>query len=244
MKSLIPHLIAVFLAVGAPIWDVIEMRRLKASADGRVRVKWYAKVVVASWTLAVIAVLVTGWREIWNIAETVSWLPHGEGAKAFLIGLLAAMLVGQLIPVVLIRSNEKLQARVRQALASLYFILPVTREERRWWVFVSLTAGFCEELLYRGFLIRYFRGAPLYWSLTVAIVGSIVAFGIGHSYQGLRGVIGTAILGAVFSVLFVMTGSLLVPVLLHAFVDVRILLMVPEGLSLAPARERESGPAN
>ena len=237
MKSLIPHLIAVFLVVGAPIWDLFEIRRLKVSADPRVRVKWYAKVVVASWTLAVIAVLATGGREIWNMAETVSWLPHGEGVKAFLIGLLAAMLVGQLVPVVLMRSNEKLQARVRQALSSLYFILPVTRAERWWWVVVSLSAGVCEEVLYRGFLIHYFQGAPLYWSLTIAIVGSIVAFGIGHSYQGFRGVVGTAILGVVFAVLFLMTGSLLVPVLLHAFVDVRILWMVPEGLSLAPARD-------
>ena len=97
MKSLIPHLIAVFLVVGAPIWDLFEIRRLKVSADPRVRVKWYAKVVVASWTLAVIAVLATGGREIWNIAETVSWLPHGEGVKAFLIGLLVAMLVGRFV---------------------------------------------------------------------------------------------------------------------------------------------------
>jgi membrane protease YdiL (CAAX protease family) len=244
MKSMIPHLIAVFLIVVAPIWDVFETRRLKASADPRVRVKWYAKVLIASWTLALLAIVATGWREIWNTAETVSWLPRGEGVKAFLIGLLAALLAAQLVPVVMMRSNEKLQARVRKALSALYFILPVTREERWWWVVVGLTAGFCEEVLYRGFLIRYFQGAPLQWSLSIAIAGSIVAFGMGHSYQGIRGVVGTAILGAVFAVLFLMTGSLLVPVLLHAFVDVRILLIVPEGLSLAPARESESASAN
>ncbi len=237
MKSLIPHFIAVFLIVGAPVWDVLEMRRLKASTDPGARVSWYAKALTASWTMALLAVLVSGWRELWYIRETVSWLPHGDGVRAFLIGLLVAMLVGQLIPIVVMRSNEKLQARVRQALSALYFILPVTRKERWWWVAVSLTAGVCEEILYRGFLIRYFQAAPAYASLTFAIVGSIIAFGIGHSYQGFRGVVATSILGAVFAVIFVMTGSLLVPVLLHAFVDVRILLMVPEGVSLAPARE-------
>ncbi len=237
MEMMIPHLIAVFLIVVVPIWDVFEMRRLKASADPRVRVKWYAKVVVASWALAVLAIFATGWRELWNITESLPWLPHGDGVKAFLIGLLVALVGAQLIPVLLMRSNEKLRARVRKALSALYFILPITREERWWWVVVSLTAGFCEEVLYRGFLIRYFQGAPLHGSLTVAIAGSIVAFGIGHAYQGFRGVVGTAILGTVFGVLFVETGSLLVPVLLHAFVDVRILLMVPEGVSLAPARE-------
>jgi len=52
-----------------------------------------------------------------------------------------------------------------------------------------------------------------------------------------RGTIGSAILGFIFALLFVMTGNLALPMLLHALIDARILLLVPEGMDLAPATE-------
>jgi membrane protease YdiL (CAAX protease family) len=58
------------------------------------------------------------------------------------------------------------------------------------------------------------------------LLASII-FGLCHFYQGWQGVLGTTALGAVFAGLYVATGSLLFPVILHALVDLRILLIFP-----------------
>jgi uncharacterized protein len=52
-------------------------------------------------------------------------------------------------------------------------------------------------------------------------------FGIGHMYQGVKGIVGTALLGLVFSAILVVTGNLLLPMILHFLIDLRILLMLP-----------------
>ncbi|MFZ0523535.1 MAG: CPBP family intramembrane glutamic endopeptidase, partial [Candidatus Acidiferrales bacterium] len=51
-------------------------------------------------------------------------------------------------------------------------------------------------------------------------------FGAGHLYQGIAGVIFSAILGLIFSAIFLMTGNLLLPMILHALIDLRILLIL------------------
>ena len=55
-----------------------------------------------------------------------------------------------------------------------------------------------------------------------------VAFGLAHAYQGPVGILTTGLLGGVMAALYLQTGSLLLPVLLHAAIDLRFLL-VPSG---------------
>jgi hypothetical protein len=63
------------------------------------------------------------------------------------------------------------------------FLLPQTTGEIAFWVAVSITAGVCEEAVYRGYLQRQF--ASFAKSVPVGIVLSGVVFGAAHSYQGL-----------------------------------------------------------
>ena len=234
----IPHIVVLALIFVMPAWDAIETRRLKANADPRKRLKWYRKLIVASWVLALLVTWTSGGRRnVGTIEARAPWLPTGEAARDFVVGLLVAVVVAQTLVLFQLRKKPEAQARIAKALASLYFILPVTREERRWYFIVSITAGICEEVVYRGFLIHYLMGAPANPSVTLAVVISSLIFGIGHIYQGVRGAIGTAILGLVFAALFVITGNLALPILLHAAIDARILLMLPEGLDLAPTAE-------
>ena len=67
----------------------------------------------------------------------------------------------------------------------------------------------------------------------VVAVSSLL-FGAAHMYQGLVGVMATTVLGAVFSVMYLSTGSLLLPMLLHALINVSsmvtaYLVLRPEG---------------
>jgi membrane protease YdiL (CAAX protease family) len=66
--------------------------------------------------------------------------------------------------------------------ANTAFLLPHGVPESVLWVFVSVTAGVCEEIVFRGYLQRQL--AALTGSVTAGILLQAVAFGISHGYQG------------------------------------------------------------
>ncbi len=219
------HLIAIFLIVAVPIWDHFETKRLKTSRDPRVKIQSYQKTVGWLWAGSVVACLVLGLRTVLTIhrdAGEASWLPGFE----FIIGFMGAALVALFLPIFLMMRSEITRARIAKSLEKLNFILPQTAEERRWFVLVAITAGVCEEILYRGFLIHYFRDLPISIGVIGALVLSSSVFGFAHLYQGVVGIVQTTILGALFGLIFIVTGSLLLPMVLHALIDLRILLIL------------------
>jgi membrane protease YdiL (CAAX protease family) len=96
-------------------------------------------------------------------------------------------------------------------------ILPRTTTELLAFLPVAVTAGIWEELFYRGYLIWFL--AP-YGGLVLAMLLSSFIFGLGHGYQGWRGIVRTGVLGLVFAVLYVTTRSLWWVMAAHALVDV------------------------
>jgi membrane protease YdiL (CAAX protease family) len=219
------HLIAIFLIVAVPIWDHFETKRLKTSSDPRVKIQAYQKTV--GWLSAgsVVACIVMGLHTVLTIhrdSGEASWLP-GSG---FVIGFMGAALVALFLPIFLLMRSETTRARIEKSLEKLNFILPKTAEERRWFVLVAITAGVCEEILYRGFLIHYFRELPVSIGLIGALILSSCVFGFAHLYQGVVGIVQTTVLGAIFGLIFIVTGSLLLSIVLHALIDLRILLIL------------------
>jgi membrane protease YdiL (CAAX protease family) len=219
------HLIAIFLIVVVPIWDHFETKRLKTSSDPRVKIQAYQKTVGWLWAGSVVACIVMGLHTVLSIhrdSGEASWLP-GSG---FVIGFMGAALVALFLPIFLMMRSETTRARIAKSLEKLNFILPRTAEERRWFVLVAITAGVCEEILYRGFLIHYFRELPVSIGLIGALILSSCVFGFAHLYQGVVGIVQTTVLGAIFGLIFIVTGSLLLPMILHALIDLRILLIL------------------
>jgi membrane protease YdiL (CAAX protease family) len=65
---------------------------------------------------------------------------------------------------------------------AVQFLLPHGGREMALWVALSVTAGICEEALYRGYLQRQFMA--LTRNVSAGILLSGLAFGLAHSYQG------------------------------------------------------------
>ncbi len=235
------NLIAIFLIVVVPIWDHFETKRLKSSTDSRVKIRSYKKTLFWLWGFSALACIVFGWRAVLTIhrgAGEASWLP----APACVIGVTGAAVIALFLPIISMMRSETTRARVTKSMEKLNFILPGTAEERRLFVLVAITAGVCEEILYRGFLIQYFRELPVHFGLNAALLLSACVFGIAQLYQGITGILQTAILGALFGVLFLATGSLFLPMILHALIDLRILLILREKSgSLSPGMSDASG---
>jgi membrane protease YdiL (CAAX protease family) len=93
---------------------------------------------------------------------------------------------------------------------------------------VSVTAGVCEEILYRGILMGVLTPVVGLWP---AVGLSSVIFGLGHAYQGFPGIVKTTLVGFVLALLTVFSGSLLAAMILHAVIDLTSGRMVSAALA-------------
>lgn len=141
--------------------------------------------------------------------------------KGLLIGM-ALMIVVSIVAGAVAVSRMRRGARESAPVAAndaVSALLPRTPCERRGYALLSLTAGVTEEIVQRGFLLAAMVAllpplpAPAY-----VLVGGVV-FGLGHAYQGRAGVIATGVIGALFMGIYLGTGSLLVPIVLHVLMD-------------------------
>lgn len=130
-------------------------------------------------------------------------------AIAFLI---TSNLLLTLLSVLLATINMEIPSEIE-------LILPKTMAERIIWVFLSLTAGICEEAAFRGYLLTRIRifGRVKNWIAPVFIAS--LAFGSGHAYQGVGGFILISAYGAMFAVLFIKTKTLWPCVIAHFLQD-------------------------
>ncbi len=85
------------------------------------------------------------------------------------------------------------------------------------WVALSITAGFVEEVVYRGYLQRQL-GAWI-GNLGWGVVVSAIVFGLAHGYQGPLSVVMITAYGALFGILAATTRTLLPGIVAHAFED-------------------------
>ena len=101
---------------------------------------------------------------------------------------------------------------------------PSTPVEFVMWFFVSLTAGVCEELIFRGYLIDQLTG----WLSrpVLAIIISGVLFGSVHLYEGLGAIVPLAVLGIVYGfVVRYFKGDLRVVMVAHFLQDFLVAFM-------------------
>jgi membrane protease YdiL (CAAX protease family) len=84
-------------------------------------------------------------------------------------------------------------------------------------VLLSVTAGFVEEIIFRGYLQRQFTvlGGNVY----IGLVGSALVFGGGHGYEGIRRMILIFVFGMMFGVLALWRKSLRPGMMAHGWHD-------------------------
>jgi membrane protease YdiL (CAAX protease family) len=104
-------------------------------------------------------------------------------------------------------------------------MLPRNRQELALGGAMAINAGVVEELVFRLALPAAVFGAT--GSDVAAVAGTVLLFGALHLYQGLGGVIGTTVVGALMMLLYATTGTILVPIALHALFDLRSMVLIP-----------------
>jgi hypothetical protein len=194
------------------LWPVF-LRRSQTD-PGRARL-W----ILSAW-MSMLWTLVAAGVAVWLI-EARAWgalrliCPHGWrlwGATGLVLAL--AMTYGR---TVLRIARSKRPKRIKLGNPDVEKYSPHTRSELGWWMALSLTAGVCEEFIFRGYLIWAFQ--PMF-GLWVAAAFAVVVFAVAHAYQGTKGILGTGIVGSLLTLVVLISGSLLPGMALHALVDI------------------------
>ena len=214
------HILVAILFIVLPVLSVTDYRKCKSQLSAgkpTARLFLYRIWIGWSWglTLAVAA--------LWLVYKrSIPQLGFGfETGRDFWIGLAITVVVCGLAIIQAIglrRDPEKLRAAARQ-LRPAQAMIPRTSQEAWEFSALSITAGICEEILYRGYLMVYITSTIAIESMWPAALLSSLAFGLGHAYQGPRGVLKTGLFGLAMAGLYLLTGSIWLLIVLHAVID-------------------------
>lgn len=218
---LLAVLLAGYLVLGQPVVGSWSHRRFRrAVADPRARLRRYRRTAGLEWGLVALSALLVGAAAGLDLGDVgVRWPRASAYTLVGAVGLLVS--VGLLVGL-----RRRVDRGVQVvAPAEVSALMPRTAAERRAFAGLAVTAGVCEEVLYRGVLLAI--AAALLPGLTPwrLVLVSGLAFAVAHTYQGVAGMLTAGVLGSGFAVLYLGTGSLLLPVLYHVLIDLRVLVL-------------------
>jgi membrane protease YdiL (CAAX protease family) len=220
-----------------PALGYVRFRRLAAPAGSSMpagaKVAFYGRVMVSQWLLAA-AMLVVATLHGLTPAAVGEQLADARLTAGVTLGLVAVIAVGA--AVVSWRVRRACPESLAKSLGRMGRFAPAFGAEMAGFALLSATAGICEELLYRGWLVNLLRAAT--GSVWLAVAVGAAVFGLAHAYQGIAGVLRAAFVGLQLALLFVFVGSLVPGQVLHAAVD----LLVGYASALRMARARSQDP--
>ncbi|AMV29700.1 CAAX amino terminal protease self- immunity [Gemmata sp. SH-PL17] len=206
-------------AVAVPLYDYViswpAYRRQLRVDPVRAKTRFWALSIGWLWVLVAIGFV------LW-LSNDRSWTSLGfsvpNGWRLWVsVALILLLLAYAAQTIVTVARNSAARASVREQIGELTTdIMPRTRAELYWFGGVALTAGFCEEFLFRGYFIWAFAPWIGWWG---AAAVSVLVFAVLHAYQGWSGVLRVGILGVFFALVVAIFDSLWPAIALHVLVD-------------------------
>jgi membrane protease YdiL (CAAX protease family) len=213
-------LILLFLGGVIPWRGQTRMKRLMSKQDftSADRLSLYGSTIFFQWLI----VAIVAWR-----AAARSLSPEELGIAAndpWQIAWISVAVTGLLCfnQVIGLRRIATVPEAKRGSLFAITErIMPRTGRETLVYAALACTAGISEEFLYRGFVFMAFvRLLVNYGPPTVAAaILSSAWFSLAHLYQGRRGLITTFVVGMIFALLRIWTGSLVPAIAAHIGID-------------------------
>ncbi|EID44022.1 CPBP family intramembrane glutamic endopeptidase [Parageobacillus thermoglucosidasius] len=230
---LIMTTIFILLSIMYPILDYFWMKKINNDKERLNKKKMYVQIIFIQWvTVGIIALY---WLMTHRDFQDLGFITHLEAIKdflSFLVGFLFVLIINFII----IMNVKSIKEKLYQQLEVIEFMLPEDFKERMLFVLVALTAGFCEEVMFRGFMFYYLKELPFHIPLfMIAIITSII-FGTAHLYQGWKNVIGTGLMGFSFACLYIYFGTIWAPIIVHTIIDLRVAIL-PSKIKVKEAKQ-------
>lgn len=221
ISFILSQLLAAYTVLVEPILRTNFYRMLKKqlNTNAAARLPYYRTQLLWEWSWVVVLALILipmklpfNWLGL-ALPNQIGWI------------VTAALLLGIGLSTYLLKRNPGAMEAMRRSLESSWILLPTTPEERRWFAATAITAGICEELLYRGFLTHYVTSMfpGLDWLMAAILTG--IVYGLSRAYQGFKGISQTALTGFSFAIVYYLSGSLLPAILFHMLAELRTLVI-------------------
>lgn len=209
-----------------------QFKRMRSTAARqKVMRKWLIESVLIMGGLSAV-VLLAAWEYVPTaLRDAQQWAPIAASREFFFetslgkglaIGAVIGGLLALVLPFILLRNTSPDEV---PKLGDIGALLPRTRGELPYGAGLSVSAGVFEELLFRLALPALLFGIGLNGPLS--FVAATVLFGCLHLYQKAVGVLFATLLGAIFAYLYLVSGSILLPIVVHTLVDLRSLVLLP-----------------
>ncbi|HEY2547339.1 MAG TPA: type II CAAX endopeptidase family protein [Candidatus Acidoferrum sp.] len=231
----------IFLVLGLllPIRGRLRLRKLLAfpQISRRDRLGLYASTIAFQW-LAVAVVTWRSWARGLDLDE-LGLVIHGR-LRILIASIVGAATLGGLQWFNLRRMGRS-SGKAREFMQALAErILPQSAVELPPYLGLAITAGLCEEFLYRGFAMAALARAGLpAWGVVLL---SSVFFGLAHLYQGRAGLVSTLVIGTVFGTARIAYDGMVPVMVWHFAVDAVAGIAGPKYLlkQVPPTREEIS----
>jgi membrane protease YdiL (CAAX protease family) len=106
---------------------------------------------------------------------------------------------------------------IKDKMKDVSHFIPKTKIEFEWFIILSISAGICEEIIFRLFLFEFLNETS---HLLVAFVLTNIVFAITHIATGKQNLINSFILGLLFSAIYYFTKNIWIAVFLHIAIDI------------------------
>jgi len=211
VASLIHTILVLVVLAGWSLLAKISTGRLSAASKPN-RMHLYLTAIFLEWF--VFAIVVAGVR--WSGASVLLVVGERWRSARQVLRDIAIALGFWIVASALLWLFSKL-LRVPDMAHNMQLMFPRGVAEIATWIALSVTAGICEETIFRGYLQRQFTF--LTKSAPAGIIISAVAFGAAHAYQGSRFVILISLFGVMFGILAYWRGSVRPGMIAHAWQD-------------------------
>jgi uncharacterized protein len=220
MPTPLDLLYVALFAVALPLYDYVvgwpAFRRRSQVDPARAKTRLWATSIGWSWALVAIG------SALWLYYDR-SWRSLGfsvpDGWRLWVSVVLVLLLVAYVAQTaVAVARDSATRASVREQMGNLTAVVPRTRAELVGFVGVAVTAGFCEEFLFRGYFLWAFAPWIGWWG---AAAVSVLVFAVLHAYQGWSGVLRASIFGVLYTLAVAVFNSLWPAIALHVLVDLQ-----------------------
>ena len=206
------HTIALLAIIAAwAAWGYFGASRMRVSAHPH-RAAMYVLTILWEWS--VVAFIAWGAK---RHGISMRELIGGKWQSAMDVLKDVAIAAGFWLIALAVLVSTAFALHASKAGQSVRFMLPQNQLEIFLWILTSLTAGICEEIIFRGYFQKQFSA----WtgSIPVGLLLSAAVFGAGHIYQGGKSPVIIMVYGVLFGILAAMRKSLRPGIMAHAWHD-------------------------
>ncbi len=206
-------LLMVLIGLIYPVYGIASGKKTKKllleQPDQKIPVYQFSMSVLIALTLLILISVFIYKDRLENIGlsflETPLWT----------LALLACVLISYYLMNQIQIPPEKAEA-LKNQYKEVRYLLPTTPAHYSWSVALSVVAGVCEEIIFRGFLCWRLQE---YMPLIAAVVLTNLVFGLCHYGTGFKNLFQAFLLGIFWSFLYYVTHSLWLPILMHITID-------------------------